>query len=489
MADDETKKMPEDNEPSQPKAETSVAEPDEKKEEKEKEFEFIEEPLFELDYKGDCTYEVKVTIPVANEAKLADDVFEELRHEAELPGFRRGRAPRKLIERRFAKVVRSDVEGRLVNAAFSKLLKDKKLDPLAPPEVEGFEKPEERKAGEPITFTLKFEVHPKVELGKYRGVAIERPAYSVSEHDLDEAVKGVRTRYSLFETVSEGAAADGDQVIISFRGTINGEEFPGGTAENYPYILGSKRFFPEFEKVLTGGKPGDTLNCEITFPDGYSVEHLRGRTGNFEIKINELKRRSMPELTDEFANQAGYEDLEDLRNKMTLRLQEGATAEGNEIAEARLLKTIIDSSTFELPKSLIETMAHEFYEETVKRLRQNHVPPSQLQAEEEKLREEARGEAIEAIKSWTTLNEIADAEGIEVTDDDFEKEAMSVSQRTGASVEVVAKYMGDEERRGRYERRLLHNKVMGALMSLAEITNKEVTREELDKADEDVKAE
>ncbi len=485
MADDDIKETPEQNEPAAPES-TAVATDTEEKSD-EKEFEFVEDPVFEVDYKGDCAYEVKVTIPVANEAKLSEEVFEELRHEAEVPGFRRGRAPRKLIERRFAKAVRSDVEGRLVNAAFSRLLKEKKIDPLAPPAVEGFEKPEERKTGVPISFTLKFEVHPKVELGKYRDVGVERPTYKVSEHDIEEAIKGVRNRYSLFETVTEGTAADRDQVIISFRGTINGEEFPGGAAENYPYILGSKRFFPEFEKVLTGASPGGVLTCEITFPDSYSVEHLRGRTADFEIKVNELKRRNMPELTDDFANQAGYENVQDLREKVTARLQEGATGESNEIAEARLLKTIIDSSTFELPRSLIETMGHEFFEETVKNLKQRRVPASEIQAKEEQLRVEAREEAIAAIKSWTTLNEIAEAEGIEVTDEDFEMEAAAVSQRTGASVEVVAKYMGDAEHRSKYERRMLHNKVMAALISFAQITDKEVTREELDKEDENEK--
>ena len=486
MADDDIKDTPEENEPAAPES-TAVATDTEEKSD-EKEFEFVEDPVFEVDYKGDCAYEVKVTIPVANEAKLSEEVFEELRHEAEVPGFRRGRAPRKLIERRFAKVVRSDVEGRLVNAAFSRLLKEKKIDPLAPPTVDGFEKPEERKAGVPISFTLKFEVHPKVELGKYRDVDVERPTYKVSEHDIEEAIKSVRNRYSLFETVTEGTAADGDQVIISFRGTINGEEFPGGAAENYPYILGSKRFFPEFEKVLTGASPGGAMACEITFPDSYSVEHLRGKTADFEIKVSELKRRNMPELTDEFANQAGYENLQDLRDKVTVRLQEGTTGESNEIAEARLLRTIIDSSTFELPRSLIETMGHEFFEETVKNLKQRHVPASEIQAKEEQLRVEAREEATAAIKSWTTLNEIAEAEGIEVTDEDFEMEAAAVSQRTGASVEVVAKYMGDAEHRSKYERRMLHNKVMAALIGLAQITDKEVTRDELDKADENEKA-
>ncbi len=483
MADDETKDTPEEITPAESEdAATTENDADEK------EFEFVEDPVFEVDYKGDCAYEVKVTIPVANEAKLSEEVFGELQHEAEVPGFRRGRAPRKLIEKRFAKVVRSDVEGKLVNAAFTRLLKEKKIDPLAPPAVEGFDKADERKADEPIAFTLKFEVHPKVELGKYRGVEVERPTCKVNNDDVEEAIKGIRSRYSLFEVVADGAAEEGDQVIISFRGTINGEEFAGGSAENYPYILGSKRFFPEFEKVLVGAKPGETKSCEITFPDGYSAEHLRGKAAQFEIKIAELKRRNMPEVTDEFAKQAGYESVQDLREKIEARLQDGANAEGNEIAEARLLKKVIEASTFELPRSLIETMGHEFYEETVKNLRQRRVPAAEITAREEQLRAEARDEATEAIKSWTTLNEIADAEGIEITDEDFEKEAQAVSQRSGASVEVVAKYMSDAEHKSRYERRLLHNKVMAALMSFAEITDKEVTRDELDKTDEEEKA-
>jgi trigger factor len=479
MADDEIKETSEENISAETEETQASADS-----EQEKEFEFVEEPAYEVDYKGDCAYEVKISIPVANEAKLAEEVFGELQHDAEVPGFRRGRAPRKLIEKRFAKVVRNDVEGRLVNAAFMRFLKEKKLDPLAPPEIEGAENLVERKPEEPIAITLKFEVHPKVELGKYRGVEIERPVCKVEEKDIEEAIKSVRSRYSLYETVADGSAEEGDQVIISFRGTIDGEEFAGGAAENYPYILGSKRFFPEFEAGIVGAKPGEKKSCRITFPDSYSAEHLRGKTADFEIELHELKRRNMPELNDEFAAQAGFENVADLRAKVTARLQEGSTAESNEIAEDRLLKTIIDSSAFELPKSLVETMGNDFYEETIKNLRQRRVAPTEIHERDEQLRADAREEAVAAIKSWTTLNEIADAEGIEVTDEDFEKEAAEVSQRTGASVEVVAKYMSDVEHKSRYERRLLHNKVMASLMSYTQITDKEVTRDELDSADE-----
>jgi len=481
MTDDETKDLSEPTEEPQtaPAAVTAT-----EAESEEKEFVFVEDPVFDVDYKGECVYEVKVAIPVANERKLSEEVFEELRHELEMPGFRKGRAPRKLIERKFAKAVRNDVGSRLVKAAFLKLVKDQDLKPTTPPVAEGFAKPEERKPDEPITFTLKFEVQPKVELGKYRGVAVERPVYQVQDADIEEAVAGIQRRFAVYETVEDGLAAEGDQVIISFKGTINGEEFSGGTAENYPYILGTKRFFPEFEQVLTGARPGQTLSCEVTFADSYSVEHLRGRTASFELKVNELKRRNVPELTDEFARQAGYGDVQDMREKLAAHLRESTEAESNEIAESRLVKTIIDSSTFEIPKSLVDSMAHEFYEETVKDLRARRVPASQIQEREEVLRAEARNEAMEAIKSWTTLNEVAEAEGIEVTEEDFEKEAAAVSQRTGVSIENVAKDLGEEEQRNRVERRLLHAKVLATIMHCAQISDKEVTHEDLDKEDE-----
>ncbi len=453
-------------------------------EDDEDDFKFVEEPDFTIDHKGDCLYEVKVSIPPANERKLAADTFNELQHEAELPGFRRGRVPRKLVERKFAKAVRKDVEGKLVKAAVVKLIKEKNLKPTGVPEVDDYEKNDQRQADDPIAFTLKFEVGPRVDLCKYRGVSVERPLYVLQDKDTDDAIKSLQARYSVFDTVEGAQAADGDQVIISFKGLIDGAEFSGGAAENYPYILGSKRFFPEFEEVLIGAKSGDARTCQVTFPDSYPAEHLRGRTAQFEISINELKRLEVPELTDDFAKQAGFDTVVALRESISAQLRERSMAESNEIAESRALKSIIDESGFELPKSLIEHMSLQFYEDSVKNLRTRHVPAAKIDERDEALRAEAREEALNAIKSWTVLNEIAEAEGIEVTDDDFMLEAANLSKRSGVSMEAVAKYMGDEEHRNTYERRLLHTKVMAAIMQHADIADKEVSQEELDSADD-----
>ncbi|MDQ1256231.1 MAG: Trigger factor, partial [Candidatus Hydrogenedentes bacterium] len=329
----------------------------------EKPFVFVEDPAFEIEYKGECAYEVKVTIPTANESKKADELYEELKHDVEVPGFRKGRAPRRLIERKFSKHVKNEVQEKLITAAFEKLVKDNKLRPLSGLEIDGLEEAKERAEGEPLAFTLKFEVAPRCELGQYRGVEAERPVLEVSEADIAEAIDQVRGRYSVYEPIEEGAAENGDQVLISFVGTIDGEEFAGGKADNYPYILGSQRFFKEFEEVLTGSSIGQELSTEVTFPDTYSNADLRGKAAQFKIAVKEIKRRQSPELDDKFAEQAGYKNVEDLREKVTAQLREGAAAQSDRVAQSRVLDAVIQGSTFEFPKSLLKKLSDEVYEE------------------------------------------------------------------------------------------------------------------------------
>lgn len=447
-----------------------------------KDFEFVEAPSFEVDYKGDCLYEVKVSIPAANEKKLSEDVLDELRQEAELPGFRRGRAPRKLLEKKFAKAVRSDVDLRLINAAFEKLIEEKELKPLSAPNVEDFEADaSKRKDGDPLNFTLKFEVLPKIDLGKYRGLEVERPVMKTTDEDIARVIENTRGRLAVYETVEGIAAADGDQVIITFKGTVDGEEFPGGAAENYPYILGTKRFFPEFENALVGAKTDDTVACDVSFGDDYGAAHLRGKTAHFEITINEIKRRNLPDLNDEFAKQVGHDSLDAMKKNIEDRLKESAQKESESVARSRALEAIITGSTFELPKSLIESMARENYESKIKELREMRIPNAEIAQRDEELRTSAHTAAEDSIKAWVTVREIAEAEGIEVTDEDFEKEAAQIAARTGVAIDAVSKFLGESERRNSYELRMLEDKVMALVLAEAKITDKEVEAEELEK--------
>lgn len=449
----------------------------------EEEFKFVEEPVFDVDYKGECAYEVKVTIPAANKKKQADEMYEELKHDAEVPGFRRGRAPRQILERRFAKVVRSEVDGKLVGASFRKLIKDKELKPIALPDIDGLDDKVERKEEDPLVFTLKFEVAPRVELGKYRGIKVERPVVTVKDKDIEEALEEFRGRYSTFETLAEGVAASGDQVVIDFTGTVDGEQFPGGSASSYPYILGTKRFFSEFEDVLLGCSAGDELTTEVKLPEDSPNSDLRGKTAQFSITVKEVKRRSLPELNSEFAKKVGADSIEALRERLAKQLQDGSRETSERIARGRALDAVIEKSTYEIPKSLIASVAQNYVEEEVRRLVRMRVPIEQIEQRMDEVKKQADESAIDEIKRTVTLNEIGEAEGIEVTDEDFESEAAQIAMQTGVQTDLVSRYISEEtDRRSIYESRIFRAKAMNAVMEHAKISDKEVPSDEIEEA-------
>ncbi|MBM3289924.1 MAG: trigger factor [Candidatus Hydrogenedentes bacterium] len=456
----------------------------------EKEFEFVEEPSFDVEYKGDCAYEVKVVVPAANRAKQADEAYKEIQEHADLPGFRRGRAPRPLIERKFAKHVRSEVNGKLVSAAFDKLIKDKKFTPIRMPDIDGIEALRELPQSEPLAFTLKFEVTPKVELGKYRGVAVERPVVTVDAKDIKEELDSLRGRYSTFETAdAKVKAKEGDQVIIDFKGTVDGEPFAGGSADNYPYILGTKRFFPEFEKALKGAKTGDELSCSVKLPDDSPNAALRGKDAQFTINVKEVKRRSLPDLNEDFAKQVGAENVDALKERIKKQLATNSSAHSDRVARARALDVVIADSKFELPKSLVADVARGFVEDRARELLQQRVPIDQIEQRREEMLAEATKDAELEIKRLYTLNEIGDAEGVTVTDEDFESMAEDIALRTGMRADMVSQYINEEsQRRGSYEGRIFREKAINIVMDNAAITDKEVERDVLEEQAHDADA-
>lgn len=448
-------------------------------------FEFVEDPTFDVEYKGDCAYEVKVVVPAANKKKQAEELYGELKSEVELPGFRRGRAPIKLVEKKFAKAVKGEITGKLVSAAFEKLIESEDLRPIGTPDIDGLDDETEKPDDAALDFVLKFEVAPRVELGKYRGVEVERPIVKIDDKDVDESIDRMRESHAFFEALNKnGKAKEGDQVTIDFNGEIDGEAFSGGSAENYPYVVGSGRFFKEFEEVLQGAKADAELTCKVTFPEDYFAQDLRGKTADFTIKVHEVKRKKLPDVDDEFAKTVGHESVDELRTKIRTELDEVSAQRSKQIAEARALEAVVEASTFEIPKSLVESVAAQNRQEQIQRLIQMRAQPDQIEELIQKIDEEAETGAIRAIKSTTTLHEIGEVEGVEVTEEDFEKEAETLSRSIGASSEMVAQFMASAEQRSGYEDRIYRSKALAVIMEHATITDKEISRDELDAAEE-----
>ncbi len=452
-------------------------------------FQFEKDPEFQVEYMGECLYEVKVSIPPENERKQAQELLDELQSEAQLPGFRPGRAPRKLIEKKFGKAVRGDATEKLLSAAFQKLIKDEDLRPIDRPDIEGIEEALERGEDEPLACTFKFEVSPRCELGQYRGLELERPVLKITDEDIEAALEETRGRFAVHETVEDAKAEKDDQVIISFKGTVDGEEFQGGTADNYPYILGSGRFFAQFEEALAGAQAEQEITCQVPFPEDYSNQDLAGKTADFAITVHEIKRRQLPELDDAFAKQAGMDSMAQLRERTEENLREHVKDQSARVVEAAAIQRILEETTFELPKSMVDSAADTYYEQEVRRLMSQRMPYPEIEKREEQLRGQAREDALRGIKQHILLNEIGEAEGAEVTEEDFEKEAEAIRDRTGMEMDVISKFLTQDDQRNEYASRIFREKAMAAVIDNAKITDKEVTQEELEKEGEATEAE
>ncbi len=449
--------------------------------EEEKPFAFEQDPVYDVEYKGDCAYEVKVTVPAANLRKQSGEMLKQLQEEAMIPGFRKGKAPIKLVQNKFNKAVRTDAIDKLVDESFHKLVKDKDLKPIGAPKADGLEDKAALKEDEDLDFTLSFEVSPRCELGPYRGIEVERPVVHINEKDIDEVLERMRERLAMYETAEE-AAQDGDQVLIDFEGRIDGEAFQGNSAENYPYIMGSARFLSEFEAALTGKKAGDTAAADVTFPADWRNADLAGKTAKFEIKINEVKRRALPEINDDFAKQAGQESLEAWRKSVEEQLRADTAEQSDSYARNSAMEKIIAGTNFEVPKTLLDSMAHSAYEAALERLRRQR---QSVESEEQgqALLASTREDALREIKEFVILREIAEAEGIEVVDQDFEDHAASLATSAGVDKEIALGYLLGDEQRGRTETNILHKKVFDVILEHATIVEKELKDEDPSGAD------
>lgn len=456
-----------------PEATDEVSDAGRQEEEK---FAFVVDPVFDLQYKGDCAYEVKITVAAANLEKETTAQFDELMEMVELPGFRKGKAPLKLLQNKFGRNVKAEVVGKLVEESFKKLVDDEKLRVWQTPAVENLEELiEGLKEGDDLVFSLSFDVAPRCDLGNYRGLEVEKPVVTVTDEELAQAMDSARERMLTFVSVEDAVQAE-DQALITFEGTIDGAAFEGNTAENYPYMMGSGRL-PEFEGALLGKKAGDTAEADVTFGDDWHNKDLAGKTAHFAITVNEVKRRQLPEITEDLARELGYESLEAWTTGTRERLQRANDDYSLRLAREDALQKIVAASTFEVSKTMLDEMVRDVLNN--RRLSREVLEDD---AAMEKEREAAREEVMNEIRRFSVIQEIADTEGVEVTAEDFEREAATVGASLNLPTEAVLSYYQREGQMSDLYSRLMKEKVLNTVLEHAKIIATELKDE--DKAGE-----
>ena len=385
---------------------------------------------------------LKITAPAAEVNAGYKKAVQKIADQANIPGFRKGKAPRAIIEMHYGKeAVKQEAFEIVANKAYSEALNQEKLIPVSDPKVEEstFEE------GKDMELTIKVTLKPEPELGEYKGLHVEKKEVEVTDEQVDAQIKDMMGRDAKMVVAEEGAVIEkGDFAIIDFAGTVDGEPFSGGEGKGYPLEVGSNSFIPGFEDQLVGLSKGDSTDVEVTFPEDYFVKDLAGKEAIFKVNIQDVKRKELPELNDEYvASKTEFKTVEDLRANYKERMQKAAEANAKAEYEHELIDLAVANAKFSVPEIMIEEKTSKRVKEMKMSLESRKMSLDMYMQytglDMAKIRENQRPVAEENVKTDLVLDAIAKAEDIQVDMADVDAEIAAISAQHGASPEEVKK--------------------------------------------------
>lgn len=385
---------------------------------------------------------LKITAPAAEVNAGYKKAVQKIADQVNIPGFRKGKAPRAIIEMHYGKeAVKQEAFEIVANKAYSEALDQEKLIPVSDPKVEEsvFEE------GKDMELTIKVTLKPEPELGEYKGLHVEKKEVEITDEQVDAQIKDMMGRDAKMVVAEEGAVIEkGDFAIIDFAGTVDGEPFSGGEGKGYPLEVGSNSFIPGFEDQLVGLSKGDSTDVEVTFPEDYFVKDLAGKEAVFKVNIQDVKRKELPELNDEYvASKTDFKTVEELRANYKERMQKAAEANAKAEYEHELIDLAVANAKFSVLEIMIEDKISQMVDEMKMSLESRKMSLDMYMQytglDMAKIRENQRPVAEENVKTDLVLDAIAKAEDIQVDMADVDAEIAAISAQHGAAPEEVKK--------------------------------------------------
>ena len=391
--------------------------------------------------------QVALTIEVGSaefEAAI-EKAYQKMRKKVNVPGFRPGKAPRKIIEGMYgAEVFFEEAINIAFPEAYEAAVKEQELQVVGYPNVEMVG--EVTKDG--FTFKATAPVYPEVTLGEYKGLSAPKDEVKVTAADVDERLKQLSDRNTRLGSV-EREAKEGDTAVIDFEGVLNGEPFEGGKGENHSLELGSHSFVPGFEEQVVGMKAGDEKDLDITFPEDYHAD-LAGKAVVFKVKVHEVKAKEVPELDDEFAKDVSeFDTLKDLKADLKKQITEERQKDADRAFEDAVMEQAAANITAEIPDAMVENQCRQFLDNFKMQIAQQGIPYEQYMQitgmDEAKLLEDAKEPALRQVKMDLTVAAIIKAENLEATDEEVEAEYKKLAEQYNMDIEMVKKYLPAEQ--------------------------------------------
>lgn len=390
---------------------------------------------------------LKIEVSYEDFEKEIQKAYNKTKGRFNIPGFRKGKVPRKIIEANYGEgVFYEDAINSAFPPAYEKAIEDHKLEPIDRPSLDL----EEIKKGEPVILLVEVEVKPEVKLGEYKGIEVEKKEYNVTEEDINNELKNIQERNARVVEVEDRAAENGDILTIDYSGSVDGVLFDGGTAENQQLELGSDSFIPGFEEQLVGANKGAEVDVKVTFPEEYHSEDLSGKDAVFKVKVHEIKAKDLPALDDELAKDVSeFDTLEELKQDLKKGLEEQAEKREKADFENAVIDKVAEGSEVELPEVLVESQIDANVREFGQRLSyqglqlEKYLELTGVKMSE--FREQFTEDSKKIVKADLVLEAISEKEGFEATDEDVEKELEEIAKQYNQKIEAVKERFGEDD--------------------------------------------
>jgi trigger factor len=382
-----------------------------------------------------------LTIEVeADQVSVAlDKAFRKVSAKANIPGFRKGKVPRSIFEAKFGvESLYQDALDILLPEAYMQAVKETEIDPIDRPEVDVLQ----MEKGQPLKFTAKVEIKPEVQLGEYKGIEVADTSKEVSAEELDAELAKLQQRHAELVVIEEGQAEDGDSTVIDFDGFVDGVAFEGGKGERHTLELGSNSFIPGFEAQIVGMLIGDERDIEVTFPEDYQAEELKGKAAIFKVKLHEIKRKNLQALDDEFAKDVSeFDTLEEFKVDLSKRLAEKNEQASKRDKENQIVEQVASSADVAVPQVMVEAEVELMMNDFANRLKSQGMSLEmyfQFSGQDEAaLKAQMAGDAEKRVRNNLVLEAIAKAESIEVTENELNEELDKMAQTYKRTIEDI----------------------------------------------------
>ncbi len=391
---------------------------------------------------------LNLEIPQAEVAKALEKAYRKLANQVNIPGFRKGKAPRKVVEMRLGKEALLDEAFEiLAPEAYSKALAEQEIDPIGRPEIEVITLAEDQ----PLVFKATVVKKPEVTLGQYKDLSIAKTVAEVTDADVDNEIEKNRSRNAKMVVVEDAELKQGDLAIIDFKGFIDGVPFDGGEGKSYPLEIGSGSFIPGFEDQLVGAKSGEEREVTVSFPEEYFVAELAGKAATFTVNVHDVKRKEMPELDDEFAKETSeFDTLAELKADIKNKLEQAAEARAEREFRTAVIKAAVDNATVEVPEVMVENQIDNMIQDFDINLQQRGMKLDKYleytKMDIDALRNNYRESALYNVKTDLVLEAIVKGEGLTASPEEMQQEVEFMAANYQTTVEEIAKVIRETGR-------------------------------------------